>query len=105
MKFAPLVGDPLESKTTDKITLGFSKPKTETPTIGFSPAPALNFTNTKLGSGNMNVAPIEKPQIQMYDDDMERKAKERLEQTKKEQAKEAKGGWFKKGPSVPETRK
>mgnify|MGYP000925361128 CR=1 FL=1 len=59
MKFAPLGSDPLESKTTDKITIGFGKPKTDTqPTIGFSPAPALNFTNTKLGSGNMNVAPL-----------------------------------------------
>lgn len=51
--------DPLESKTTDKITLGFGKPKTDfQPTFGFSPAPALNFTNTKLGGGNMNVAPL-----------------------------------------------
>lgn len=59
MKFAPLSSDPLESKTTDKITIGFGKPKTDfQPTIGFSPAPALNFTNTKLGSGNMTVAPL-----------------------------------------------
>ena len=57
MKFAPLGTDPLESKTTDKLIIG--KPKTDTqPTIGFSPAPALNFTNTKLGDGNMNIAPL-----------------------------------------------
>lgn len=60
MKFAPLGSDPLESKTTDKITIGFGKPRTTDtqPTIGFSPAPALNFTNTKLGGGNINVAPL-----------------------------------------------
>lgn len=102
MKFAPLSVDSLESKTTDKLTLGLAKPKTETSMIGFIPAPVLNFTNTKLGAGNLNVAPIEKPQIQMYDDDMEKKTKERLEQTKKEQTK---GGWFKKGPSAPEIQK
>lgn len=57
MKFAPLGTDPLESKTTDKLIIG--KPKTDTQsTIGFSPAPALNFTNTKLGGGNMNIAPL-----------------------------------------------
>jgi hypothetical protein len=57
MKFAPLGSDPLESRTTDKLTLG--KPKTETGSfIGFSTGPALNFTNTKLGGGNINVAPL-----------------------------------------------
>lgn len=34
-------------------------------------APALNFTNSKLG-GNMNVAPLEKSP-QLYDDDIEKK--------------------------------
>lgn len=73
-KFAPLAGDPLESRTTDKLTLG--KPKTETQPIGLSTAPVLNFTNSNLG-GNVNVAPLEKSP-QLYDDEIERKMAERL---------------------------